>query len=214
MHLREAKEEELDEIYMMGYDVWGDSISESTYLKECRTSIKYARGKWYVLENEEKILLSSLLIYNLTNLNFDTELEIRGIGSISTPVDLRRQGYASFLVEKTINHINKNTSIDMWFLYSDIGVNFYNKLKFEELPNKFQNYPSTTLMVCSKPKAWNMDTNIPYILIPDYSSKFNRFFIDFISLSQCISSLNSFQALFPNFVNSRTDFTRILPFIF
>ncbi|MGO1528761.1 MAG: GNAT family N-acetyltransferase [Senegalia sp. (in: firmicutes)] len=168
MNLREAKQEDLDEIYMMGYDVWGDNSYISDYLNECRNSTKYAKGKWYVLENESGNLLSSLLIHNLNNLNYDTNLEIRGIGSISTSPDFRRQGYGSALVEKTIEYINKNISIDIWFLYSDIDVNFYNKLNFKGLPNEFQKYSSTILMANFKDNIWNIDTNTPNIQTPDY----------------------------------------------
>lgn len=168
MHVREAREEDLDTIYMMGYDVWGDDSPESDYIKECKKSVKYSSGKWYVLENNDRVLLSSLLIHDLNKYNCDTKLEIKGIGSIATPFNLRKQGYASKLVEKIMSFLSEETSKDIWFLYSDIGVEFYNRLKFEELPIKFQKYSSTTLMAYSKDDVWNMDNNNPKIKIPKY----------------------------------------------
>lgn len=168
MNLREARQKDFETIYMMGYDAWSDGLSESDYLETCKSSVKYANGKWYVLENNDKILLSSLLIHNLNHLNHSTELEIRGIGSISTPLHLRRQGYGSNMIESTMSCINRDLPIDVWFLYSDIGADFYNRLKFEALPNNFQKRSSGLLMAYCQPNTWNINTNIPQIEIPNY----------------------------------------------
>ena len=168
MNLREAEQKDSEIIYMMGYDAWGDGLSESDYIETCKSSKKYASGKWYVLESENKVLLSSLLIHNLNHLNSGTGLEIRGIGSVSTPLDLRRQGYGSNIIESTMLNINKDIPIDIWLLYSDIGADFYNKLKFEALPDSFQKKSSSLLMAYSKPDIWNINTNIPRIEIPNY----------------------------------------------
>ncbi|WP_271814604.1 GNAT family N-acetyltransferase [Clostridium beijerinckii] len=168
MNLREAEEKDFEIIYMMGYDAWGDGLSKPDYLLNCKSSIKYANGKWYVLENDDKVLSSSLLIHNLNHLNCGTGLEIRGIGSISTPIHLRRKGYGSNLIEKTISYINRDIPIDIWFLYSDIGADFYNKLKFEALPNNFQKRTSSLLMAYCQPNTWDINTNAPQIEIPNY----------------------------------------------
>ncbi|MBP2660030.1 MAG: family N-acetyltransferase [Firmicutes bacterium] len=168
MNLREAKEKDFEIIYMMGYDVWGAGLSKSDYLLACKSSVKYANGKWYVLENNDKVLLSSLLIQNLNHLNYGTGLEIRGIGSISTQLHLRGQGYGANIIEKTMLYINRDIPIDIWFLYSDIGADFYNKLKFQALSKKFQKCTSSLLMANCQPNIWNIDTNIPQIEIPNY----------------------------------------------
>jgi predicted acetyltransferase len=168
MNLREAKEKDFEIIYMMGYDVLGDGLSKSDYLLTCKSSVKYANGKWYVLENDDKVLLSSLLIHNLNHLNYGTGLEIRGIGSIATQLHLRGQGYGSNIIEKTMLYINRDIPIDIWFLYSDIGTDFYNKHKFQELSNKFQKCTSSLLMANCQPNIWNINTNIPQIEIPNY----------------------------------------------
>lgn len=168
MNLREAKQKDYKIIYMMGYDAWGDGLSESDYLETCKSSKKYASGKWYVLESDGQVLLGSLLIHNLNHLNSGTGLEIRGIGSVSTPLYLRSKGYGSKIIESTMLYINKDIPIDIWFLYSDIGSKFYNRLKFEALPDSFQKKSSSLLMAFSKPDIWNINTNIPQIEIPKY----------------------------------------------
>ena len=168
MNLREAEEKDFETIYMMGYDAWGDGLSKSDYLLTCKSSIKYKNGKWYVLENDDKVLLSSLLIHNLNHLNCGTGLEIRGIGSISTPIYLRKQGYGSNLILRTMSYINRDIPIDIWFLYSDIGAAFYSKLKFEPLPSDFQKRTSSLLMAYCRPDTWNIHTNVPQIEIPNY----------------------------------------------
>jgi predicted acetyltransferase len=168
MNLREAKQKDFEIIYMMGYDAWGDGLSESDYLDTCKSSKKYESGKWYVLESDDQVLLSSLLIHNINHLNSGTGLEIRGIGSISTPVHLRSKGYGSKIVESTMIYINRDIPVDIWFLYSDIGTDFYNKLRFEALPDRFQKKSSSILMALSKPGIWDANTNIPQIEIPEY----------------------------------------------
>jgi hypothetical protein len=52
--VRTAFPNELEEVYMMGFDAWADGASEKDYLDVCRSSTKYQSGKWYVLENVGK----------------------------------------------------------------------------------------------------------------------------------------------------------------
>jgi len=166
MNIRQAREQDLENIYMMGFDAWSDGHSKEEYLKICRSSKKYANATWYVLENDKDVLLSSLLIHNLNYLNSPKPVEIRGIGSISTPLQLRKHGYASNLVKKTISLINSNVPVNIWFLYSDIGTDFYNKLNFKALPDDLQKYPSTVLMAYSE--KLDLSSDFTRLEIPDY----------------------------------------------
>ncbi|MGE7613285.1 hypothetical protein [Paenibacillus sp. FSL H7-0737] len=98
--IREATKEEMIEIYKMGYDVWGDNLPYEAYITMCQASKKYKKGKWYVLEaTDTKQLLSSLIVYDL---NLSDDQIVKGIGSIATPLYLRKKGYASLLVKETI----------------------------------------------------------------------------------------------------------------
>ncbi|WP_449355564.1 hypothetical protein ACUL41_06660 [Virgibacillus natechei] len=86
--IREAVNKDMETVYMMGYDAWGDNMPTKEYIEMCHKSSKYKRGNWYVLERTDtKELLSSLIVYEL---NPSEEIIVRGIGSISTPVHLRK----------------------------------------------------------------------------------------------------------------------------
>jgi predicted N-acetyltransferase YhbS len=144
MLIRKAKPSEFDQIYMMGFDVWAEG-PEADYLVGCRTSSKYARGTWYVLENESGKLVSSLIVYQLSPGQF-------GIGSIATPVALRKQGYASVLIAKVLAQLDLISTKTIVFLYSDIEPQFYERFGFVQLPAEAQRYKTTTCMVrCENP---------------------------------------------------------------
>ncbi len=111
--IREAKEVDMEVVYMMGYDVWGENISSQDYIAMCNESSKYKRGIWYALEESNtKNLLCSLIVYKL---NPSENMIVRGIGSIATPKPLRNRGYASFLIKEVINQLERNDQCDLIF---------------------------------------------------------------------------------------------------
>ncbi|MCM3412680.1 GNAT family N-acetyltransferase [Metabacillus litoralis] len=146
--IREATKEDMIKIYMMGFDVWGDDMPSEEYINMCQDSSKYKKGKWYILEaTDTKELLSSLIVYEL---NHSKDLIVKGIGSLATPVHLRKNGYASFLVKETINKLEQEENCNSFFLYSDIGTDFYKRLGFIVLPNDNQKYKDSVCMYYSK----------------------------------------------------------------
>jgi predicted GNAT family N-acyltransferase len=139
---RKANPNELDQIYMMGVDVWAEG-SALEYLEACRISPKYARGQCYVLENESGELISSLILYRLGLTRF-------GIGSIATPKALRRNGSASQLISEVLQHIESESPEAEIFLYSDIAPEFYERFGFLRLPPTAQRFKTSTCMIRSK----------------------------------------------------------------
>jgi predicted acetyltransferase len=135
---RVAVTSEFDLIYLMGADAWAEG-SKTDYLTTCRTSLKYKNGTWYVLADDIQIF-SSLIVYSLA----EGQL---GIGSISTPISLRKQGHASQLLSEVIHHIEVGYPGATIFLYSDIEPKFYEKFKFVQLPPIAQRYKTTVCMV-------------------------------------------------------------------
>ena len=51
--IREATDKDMEVVYMMGYDVWGDKMLSQEYVTMCQGSSKYKKGKWYVLEETD-----------------------------------------------------------------------------------------------------------------------------------------------------------------
>ncbi|NOH33074.1 GNAT family N-acetyltransferase [Vibrio chagasii] len=126
MTLRTADAHELDDIYLMGFDIWGGSASVDEFLACCNKSDKYQKGTWYVLIEHHKIL-SSLIVYQGMFGLVDGSC---GLGSVATPPELRCKGYASKLINMIKNELLQNQNNTALFLHSDIDKKFYSRLGF------------------------------------------------------------------------------------
>ncbi|MEZ8720974.1 GNAT family N-acetyltransferase [Vibrio pomeroyi] len=126
MYLRLAEPYELDIVYLMGFDVWGDGLSLDEYLSCCRNSGKYFRGTWYVLVEKEQVV-SALIVYSGT---FGLQEGSFGLGSVATPPTLRRKGYGSKLVNLVKAELFAHQNCEVLYLHSDIDQQFYKRLGF------------------------------------------------------------------------------------
>ena len=138
MNIRPAQETDLNQIYMMGFDVWSGNATVEEYLNSCRDSKKYSQGRWIVLE-KDGALLSSLIIYELNK-------EWAGIGSIATPKECRRQGFAAELIAGVITQLKSSAELSTVFLFSDINPTYYNRFGFVALEAKYQSNFDAVLM--------------------------------------------------------------------
>ncbi len=141
--IRLAITSDMDEIYLMGYDVWGEGEPIDAYLEICRNAPKYKRGRWFVLTDEQGEVVSSPIVYRGT---FNLEAPAAGIGSIATPGALRRRGYAAHLVRGVLDLLTQEGAHQV-YLFSDISPEYYEKLGFRKLPPDFQKYPESICMV-------------------------------------------------------------------
>lgn len=132
--LIKAVSNDLDEIYSMGYDAWGEGSLYSDYLIECRTSTKYKSGTWYVL-NVDGENVSSCILYNISD-------KVIGIGSLATKSEKRKLGYGALLIKKVLA---KNEA-DTYFLWSDISPSYYEKIGFAVVDQKLQVHDDSKLM--------------------------------------------------------------------
>jgi len=125
MKLRAATKKDMIAVYMMGFDVWAGSESESEYLAGCEVSEKYKLGHWYCLERDRDVV-SSLIIYRDC---FGLADEYYGLGSIATVPSQRKNGYATALIELCIQKLNRQSAMGV-HLFSDIDPVFYSRLGF------------------------------------------------------------------------------------
>ncbi len=137
--IRKGSDSDMDQIYMMGYDAWSDGTSEEDYLNGCRNSTKYKKGTWYILLDGLQ-MVSSLIVYNFGE-------NVFGIGSISTPINLRTKGFASKLIFEVIAEIENEFIKPIFFLYSDISPEFYKKFGFNVVSKSGQKYDHSVCMV-------------------------------------------------------------------
>jgi len=125
MKTRLARDEDMESIYMMGFDVWGNNSTKEKYLSSCANSEKYKLGSWYCIEKNNE-LISSIIIYRCTLGLAD---KYCGFGSISTAPIHRNQGYAGILISQSIKSLEQNNCLGI-FLFSEIGKSFYDKFGF------------------------------------------------------------------------------------
>ena len=110
------------------------------YLNGCRNSPKYRQGEWCVLEHSSCGLVSSLLIHKFKSDEY-------GIGSIATPLEMRKNGWASFLIESVLESLEKDRKANVVYLYSDINPEFYRRFGFVVLPENLQKCQDSVCMV-------------------------------------------------------------------
>ena len=143
MKMREAVLADMDSVYMMGFDIWGEGQPEGVYLAQCHASPKYRTGRWYVLEDDRGALVSSLVTYVIGS-------GAAGIGSIAVPPALRKRGLATGLINDMLALLTLE-GVKTVFLFSDIAPEFYEKLGFHKLPAGLQRYPKSACMVWGTP---------------------------------------------------------------
>ena len=154
--LIKAHPNDLDRIYAMGYDVWGGDKTYQEYLEECRSSVKYKKGTWYILIVDGEVV-SSCILYNLT-------VNTLGIGSLATVSEKRGLGYASTILNEILN-CKKDY---LYFLWSDIATTLYESVGFTVFEAIYQTHKGSSLMYY--PSNYKIDfDNLPnYFWIMNY----------------------------------------------
>ena len=133
-----GNQEEMNALYLSGFDAWNEGRSIETFLADCRKSQKYAQGKWYVLADENDQLVSKLIVYPMGPANF-------GIGTFATPPKLRGKGLGSILLQGVLKSLHQEGA-RVIFLFSDISPEYYERFGFKRLPDGFQKAPHSVLM--------------------------------------------------------------------
>lgn len=135
--MRPARLEDMEAVYLLGYEPWGRGVAIDAYLADCRASQKYARGRWFVVELAGKVL-SALVVYRD---EWGLPPGAYGIGSLCTEPAVRRLGLAKALLRVVLAR-EAGTA----FLWADAVPDFYARLGFAPLPPERQTRPGSVLM--------------------------------------------------------------------
>jgi len=122
---RLARVEDMESIYMMGFDAWGENTTRKEYINACGNSEKYKLGKWYCIEKDNEIV-SSIIIYCGS---FGLGEKYCGFGSIATSPIHRNKGYAGHLIAESIKGLVQEQYSGV-FLFSEVGTSLYSKHGF------------------------------------------------------------------------------------
>lgn len=135
--VRPGRPEDLEAVFLMGYDPWGRGLSVDDYLAECRASDKYPRGRWWVVEVEGRVVCALIVYRGL----FGLPEGAYGIGSLCTEPAVRRLGLAKALMRVVLAR-EPGTA----YLWADAVPDFYERLGFTPLPPEAQTRPGSVLM--------------------------------------------------------------------
>lgn len=162
--LRRARPEELDAVYAMGYDAWGEGAELPRYLEACRASARYRSGRWHVL-CEVGVPAASALVHDLPSWG---GLTLRGLGSVAVPRERRGQGLATELVDRLARCLESDDGASVLLLHSDIGPALYARLGFAPLDSSRQRRPGTVLMARLAPGVPPGLLSDPSFPVPPY----------------------------------------------
>jgi N-acetylglutamate synthase-like GNAT family acetyltransferase len=135
---RQVLAEELDEIFIMGYDAWGAGLPIDMYLDSCSASYKYKQGTFYVLEDDIGNLLSSCIVYPLNAFGGVVSEQAVGIGSLATSARERHKGYATLLLGLLMTQL-ESEGVDSFFIHSEVHPRLYENLGFSCAPEALRN---------------------------------------------------------------------------
>lgn len=134
MKLEQADWQRLLPVFRETYQIWSPGLSRSDYLEYQEKQINdgWARRnlRHLALMRGQKVL-SSLKLSKLNLQIRDRFFKIGGIGAVYTQLDSRDQGFASELLEQTID-LAKDEGMQALLLFSDIDCDFYARFGFEE----------------------------------------------------------------------------------
>lgn len=160
MIFREALPGERGLLFRGGYRVWSRNRTFEQYCADNGREDAY--GTRYVLELEGKIVSSAIV------LQFDAigGRKVYGIGSVLTPQEHKRNGYATALLE---NCLRKIQGPEVYvFLHSGIEPAFYRRFGFRILPEQYQARPASVYMVLCSDLLWEELMSGPKGRLPGY----------------------------------------------
>lgn len=142
--LRPAIPADLDAIYALGQDVWGEGMEPTEYRNLCRHSIKYLTGQWYVLVLADGDLVNAVITYELPLQAGKTTL---GVGSVATTSGQRNRGLAGEALDTLLSGYTEQFEIEQFVLFSDAHQHLYESKGFVPLPPSLQAYEHSVCML-------------------------------------------------------------------
>jgi predicted N-acetyltransferase YhbS len=160
-----ARPDEHPAVHAMGHDTWGGGLDLGAFLDLCQASAKYAGGRWFVIRDEGEAV-SSLLVHDFESWN---GMVVRGVGSLATRPDRRREGWAGCLLEHVFAQLVERERASVVFLYADIAPGYYARRGFQVVDTAPRGADGAVLMVRFTPE-------VDMAVIEEDSSRLPRYF--------------------------------------
>jgi len=135
MKLASADWQELLPVFRETFKIWSPGLTKSDYLEYQHRQINHPwarRNIRHLTLNCDGKIVSSL---KLSSINLQVRGEnyrVGGIGAVYTQLECRNRGYASELMEETVE-LAKKEKFQALILFSDIDCGFYARYGFQEI---------------------------------------------------------------------------------
>ncbi len=134
MLVRAASREQIQDIFRQVHCVWPHDPDPEEHLRRRLASHQHQRATWFAgLEGDELVASLGAYPYEIFVPGCERR-KARVFGAVFTPEQQRGRGYASQLLREVMGYYEAEGVKD-FFLYSDIGTSFYEKLGFVALPS-------------------------------------------------------------------------------
>jgi GNAT superfamily N-acetyltransferase len=136
--LRELTADEWPGYFRGMASLWGGGLAEEPFVAYQRRLARSpeASGRYRLLgwldDGGRGPLLSAFKAYDLAGGTGGAKgpaLRVLGVGAVFTPVELRRRGHASAMLQQALRS-HQDSGFDAALLFSDVGAPFYEKLGF------------------------------------------------------------------------------------
>jgi predicted N-acetyltransferase YhbS len=149
MIVRPARVDELSRVFRLTYDL-GAGGSVTRHVVACKRDRKLRSGTHFVLEDDCGEFLATLTAYLYRHPPVAMAV---GVANLFVPEPLRRRGYATRLLDGTLDHFLQEGQ-DVFYLLSDIGPSFYAGFGFRPLPLRYEPAPDCLPMLRCPPDDW------------------------------------------------------------
>ena len=160
MTVRPARHDELGRVFRLTYDL-SRGVSLTRHVATCKRDRKLRSGTHFVLEaGRPDEFVSVLTAYGF---GFPPVARAVGIANLFTPEPLRNRGYATALLQGTLQWYEA-AGQDVFYLLSDIGTAFYGRFGFRPLPLRYEPAPDCLPLLRCPPAEWDrLATHGPFL---------------------------------------------------
>ena len=136
MKLEEVRDNPLERVLDWTYPIWNEGLTREAYSRWNRGLMETAWGRGHLhrlvlIESDRPVAAAKR--YDFRGRICGQDVEIVGIGAVFTPVELRRRGHATALVEAMIDDAERR-GCRAALLLSEVGAPFYERLGFRVIP--------------------------------------------------------------------------------
>src|SRR5690606_22479476 len=155
MIVRRVAIDELSQVFRLTYEL-ASGGSVTRHVVACKRDPKLRSGTHWVLDNGRGEFLATLTTYHFRHPDGGTAV---GLATLFTPEPLRRRGYARQLLEGVLAQLESEDE-RIFYLLSDIGSDFYERLGFRRLPMMYEGAPDCIPMLrCPEPEWERLSTH-------------------------------------------------------